>query len=92
MGEVKFRLELWHQLSRRDAYTDEAISRFLSTNSYCRFGHQLHVSFHNFCVAGEFREAGVTSVVRRSLSSASSMALITGGSEIGQSVQWIMSK
>ena len=72
--------------------TDLAISRFLSTNSFRSLGHQLHVSFHNFCVTGEVREAGVTSVVMRSLSSGSSMTSITGCSEIGPSAQSIVSK
>src|SRR6218665_743026 len=72
-----------------------SISRILSTNSFRRLGHQLDVSFHSLCVAGEVGKmttVGVTFVVMRSLSSAPVITLSMEGSEIGQTAQSIMSK
>ena len=63
--EVTFRLERRHWLSRSDAFTDEAISRFVSTNSFRRLGHQLHVSVNSSRVAREFWEDDSWSHLRR---------------------------
>src|ERR1043165_2819423 len=52
-------------MPRSDACTDEAISRFLSTNSFRRLAHQLHVSVHRLCVAGEFWKDDSWSHLRR---------------------------